>query len=109
MTTIDLTVLVLPEGITRTESPGLTEPLAICPAKPRKSRLGRLTHCTGMRNGLACATACSISTVSRWSIRLGPPYHGVLADGAAVMLSPLKPEIGIAVNSAMPIEVANSR
>ena len=49
----DDSVLVLPEGSTRTISPGFTDPLAICPAKPRKSRLGRFTHCTGRRNGLA--------------------------------------------------------
>ena len=32
--------------------------------KPRKSRFGRLTHCTGMRNGLAARSSLT-STVSR--------------------------------------------
>ena len=38
--TIEAMVLVLPEGSTRTRSPGCTEPAAIRPAKPRKSRNG---------------------------------------------------------------------
>ena len=37
---------------------------ATVPAKPRKSRLGRFTHCTGKRNGLA-RSALATSTVSR--------------------------------------------
>jgi hypothetical protein len=32
-------------------SPGCTVPPTIAPEKPRKSRSGRFTHCTGMRNG----------------------------------------------------------
>ncbi len=107
--TIDLIVLVLPEGTTRTVSPGFTVPLAIRPEKPRKSRLGRLTHCTGIRKLRACAAVPATSTVSRCSTRLGPSYHGVLGEGAEVMLSPLKPEIGIAVNSSMPISSAKAR
>ena len=47
-----LTVEVIPEGSTRTASPILTVPAQIKPDKPRKSRFGRLTHCTGIRNGL---------------------------------------------------------
>jgi len=35
------------------------------PAKPRKSRSGRLTHCTGSRNGFVCIRVWSTSTVSR--------------------------------------------
>src|SRR5690606_29255405 len=97
MVTIDLTLLVLPEGTTRTVSPGAISPLVIKPEKPRKSRLGRFTHCTGIRKLRACAAMPSISTVSRCWIRLGPSYQGVLAEGAAVMLSPLKPEIGMGV------------
>ena len=40
-----------PEGMIFTASPGRTVPRAMRPAKPRKSRFGRFTHCTGMRNG----------------------------------------------------------
>ena len=46
------------------------------PAKPRKSRLGRLTYCTGKRNGRSCRP-CSISTVSRCSSSVGPAYQGM--------------------------------
>ena len=42
-------------------------------------------------------------------MRLGPSYQGVSALGAVVMLSPLNPEIGIAVNVSMPMLAANAR
>ena len=45
------------------------------PAKPRKSECGRLTHCTGSRNGFA-ARSSSTSTVSRYSSRCGPRIPG---------------------------------
>ena len=35
----------------RPRRPDWIAPLTIVPAKPRKSRFGRFTHCTGMRNG----------------------------------------------------------
>ena len=35
-------------------SPGRTAPPTTRPEKPRKSRSGRLTHCTGIRNGPSC-------------------------------------------------------
>jgi hypothetical protein len=41
-----------PDGSTTISSPGVAPPLKILPLKSRKSELGRLTHCTGMRNGL---------------------------------------------------------
>ncbi len=41
-------------------SPALIVPLAIVPEKPRKSRCGRLTHCTGMRKGSAGALILDI-------------------------------------------------
>ena len=44
--------VVFPDGSTRMAAPAATEPLAIEPEKPRKSRFGRFTHCTGNRNGL---------------------------------------------------------
>ena len=35
-----------------TSSPGRTTPEAIVPAKPRKSRSGRITYCTGKRKSI---------------------------------------------------------
>src|SRR3546814_14796493 len=67
-----LTVLVLPDGRTRIGSPTRTVPVAIWPEKPRKSRLGRLTHCTAMRKGFSRSETWSTSTVSRCSISAGP-------------------------------------
>ena len=43
----------------------VTVPEAMVPAKPRKSRFGRFTHCTGRRKGARCMRASSTSTVSR--------------------------------------------
>ena len=57
-------VLSRPEAATTISSPGATAPLAIVPAKPRKSRCGRLTHCTGMRKG-ALRRSSSTSIASR--------------------------------------------
>ena len=51
VTTISGTLLTTPDGVMRTVSPGLTDPLAMRPENPRKSRLGRFTHCTGMVKG----------------------------------------------------------
>ena len=39
------------DAATSTSSPTLTTPDATVPEKPRKSRLARFTHCTGIRNG----------------------------------------------------------
>jgi hypothetical protein len=61
-----------------------------------------LTHCTGMRNGLAWSVSMPTSTVSRCSISVGPLYQGIILDCDA-MLSPLKPEIGMGVKAVMPI------
>ena len=46
------TCVIRDDGMTLTESPGRTVPLVINPENPRKSRFGRLTHCTGIRNAL---------------------------------------------------------
>ena len=107
MVTIDLTVLVLPEGSERSSSPGLTVPVAIWPEKPRKSRLGRLTHCTGMRKGLAWLAVLLTSMVSRWSISTGPSYQLVLSE-RVVMLSPARPDIGMAVKVSIPMLLAKA-
>ena len=97
-----------PEGWARIASPGLTMPLEIVPEKPRKSRSGRLTHCTGMRNTSFCCRVSSSSTDSRKAISVGPWYQGVLSLGTS-MLSPRSAESGIAVMSSRPTSFANSR
>ena len=60
--TMRATLLARPEGRATTASPGLIEPLAIEPENPRKSRFGRLTHCTGKRNGASLSSAPPAST-----------------------------------------------
>ena len=106
MVTTDFTVLVLPEGRERNSSPGFTVPLAISPEKPRKSRLGRFTHWTGMRKGFFWLAVLLICIVSRRSMRTGPPYQSVLSD-REVILSPARPDIGTALKLSMPILSAN--
>ena len=63
--------------------------------KPRKSRLGRLTHCTGMRNGLAWSALIveldGLEVLDQRRARV----PGRVVARASVMLSPSKPEIGI--------------
>ena len=65
--TIRSTVDSVPLGRTLILSPGETVPLPINPAKPRKSRLGRFTHCTGILKGRDCEVA-ETSTLSKYSI-----------------------------------------
>src|SRR3546814_8541313 len=91
--TMDLIVLVLPDGRTRMASPGFTVPEPIKPDNPRKSRLGRFTHCTAMRNGRLVRRFVSNSTVARWSSNTGPLYQGVVLL-VSVILSPFSPETG---------------
>ena len=88
-----VTALVRPDEATTIGSPRLIRPPAIVPAKPRKSRCGRLTHCTGRRNG-ALRRSSSTSMRSRWSSRYGPSCQGVRGLSAE-MLSPTRAEIGI--------------
>src|SRR5690606_27450379 len=66
---------------------------AIVPQKPRKSRFGRLTYCTGKRKS-AFAEVRLISTDSSVPINVSPVYHGVLAD-LFPTLSPFNAEIGV--------------
>src|SRR3546814_2493228 len=101
------TLEVLPDGSTRTTSPGRTVPLFTNPEKPRKSRLGRLTHCTAIRNGAAASRSLSSGTVSRCSLSAGTVYLGVFGERLA-MLSPLKPDIGIAPKLSTPLLFANA-
>ena len=74
--TMDFTRLVRPEGSTVTASPRRTTPEASVPAKPRKSRLGRMTYCTGKRRSVRLMSR-AMGTVSRCSSSAGPSYHGV--------------------------------
>ena len=87
MVTSRATVLSWPEGSTRTRSPGRTVPPTTRPEKPRKSWSGRFTHCTGIRKGPSLG-ACSISTVSRCSISVGPRYQGVCSLGVGDVVPP---------------------
>ena len=65
------------------------------PQKPRKSRFGRLTHCTGMRNGRSCVGGDVDLDGFQCSISGGPVYQGIFVERVA-MLSPARPEIGMA-------------
>ncbi len=68
------------------------------PAKPRKSWLGRLTHCTGRRKPIA-PPCCSTSTLSRYSSTLWPRYQGVCGERSS-RLSPCSADSGMAVTWA---------
>ena len=93
-----LTRELRPDVATHNGVAGIDPARATVPAKPRKSRLGRLTHCTGKRNGLPRARV-STSTVSRCASSVGPRYQGVFGDGS-MTLSPNRAEIGIATMAA---------
>ena len=99
--TIRSTVDVVPDGATRTRSPTAHRAADDPPAKPRKSRSGRLTHCTGIRNEPPPATSAT-STDSRCCSSVGPSYHGVRSLGT-LTLSPCSAEIGMHVTSCRPI------
>ena len=64
MVTMRAILAGLREAATRTSSPARTMPDATVPEKPRKSRSGRFTHCTGKRIGLAVRSELT-SMVSR--------------------------------------------
>ena len=86
---------VSPEGRMRTFWPIFIWPASIVPAKPLKSKLGRLTHCTGIRKGSSVRRR-RVSTVSRNSIRVRPLYHSVCL-ACWIILQPFKADIGIGV------------
>ncbi len=96
-----------PDGCTRMRSPGDNVPLVNMPQKPRKSRLGRLTHCTGSRAGCDWAWSAT-SIVSSRLINVGPWYHGVFGLGD-VMLSPCSADSGTDVIDSMPNGAAKAR
>ena len=103
--TIRATDDVVPAGRTRTGSPGRIVPLTMRPEKPRKSRLGRLTHCTGRRKGRV-AVSSSTWTVSRKPSSVGPWYQCMCELGATT-LSPLSADTGMNVTSVRPMLSAN--
>ena len=86
-----------PEPATVTASPGRTVPLATVPAKPLKSRFGRLTHCTGRRKGAPSAGG-STSAVSRIESRVPPRYQSIRPDRSDT-LSPNRADTGTAVTA----------
>jgi hypothetical protein len=77
--TIAVTVRGLARGQHADRIAGLDLPVAIRPEKPRKSRLGRLTHCTGRRNGLPDRRVVDLDRFQMLDQRLGPVYQGVFA------------------------------
>ncbi len=104
--TMDFTRLVRPEGSTVTGSPRRTTPEASVPAKARKSRLGRMTYCTGNRRSVRLMSR-AMGTVSRCSSSAGPSYHGVrrlrlttLSPSSALMgMYVMSPASGISVGN----------
>ena len=103
-----VTRLCRPDGNARTASPRRTVPLAIVPAKPRKSWFGRFTHCTGSRNGLCLQVVLDLDRLEVAPSASGPSYHGVRALRSS-MLSPRSADSGTATMSVSPICCANSR
>jgi hypothetical protein len=96
-----------PDAATTILSPALIEPDATVPEKPRKSRFGRFTHCTGKRNDF-CASAWSTSTPSRYSSSVGPSYQRMRSE-RDVTLSPKRAESGIGVIEANPSDCAKPK
>ena len=94
---MSLTLERLPDGMAIISSPLEIVPDAIVPEKPRKSRFGRFTHCTGKRNGVS-KLARSTSTSSKNSSKAGPLYQGATLD-FVVTLSPSKALTGIVIMS----------
>ncbi len=59
---------------------------------------GRITYCTGNRNGASCGSG-STGTFSRCSSKVGPEYHGVFADFSTT-LSPASADTGISTTAS---------
>ena len=89
-----------PEGMIRTRSPAFTVPEAIVPANPRKSSDGRITYCTGMRNG-ATGEACSTRTFSSNS-KIGAPLYQAAFAPRVTTFSPVSALTGTAIGPAIP-------
>ena len=80
--------------------PGAIRPAAMVPEKPRKSKSGRLTYCTAIRNAASVAAMRGAAS-SKAASRLPPVYHGIRSVGAST-LSPATAQTGIAVTSSPP-------
>ena len=104
--TIDFTRLRLLDGSTMISSPWRITPEATVPQKPRKSRFGRLTYCTGKRRSIRLRSE-AMCTVSRRCISVAPWYQGMFGL-ASTMLSPFSAEIGMKCRSAISSRVAKS-
>src|SRR6187402_2455886 len=104
---MDFTVLVLPEGKDLMVSPTLTIPEATLPQKPRKSKFGRLTYCTGKRKSVKFLSAAT-GTDSKISIKVWPLYQGARSERLTT-LSPSNAEIGTKKIFSVPNFSANCR
>jgi hypothetical protein len=90
-----------PKGSATTSSPGRTAPAAMVPQKPRKSRWGRLTYCTGKTEIAQVAVGSRFSTFpagAAGSARV-PGHH---LGRIATMLSPRSADTGTQRTSRTP-------
>ena len=81
-------------------------PEATVPQKPRKSRFGRLTYCTGKRRSIRLRSE-AMCTVSSWCSSVSPWYHGMCVLGSTT-LSPFSADSGMKRRSPMSSRVAKS-
>src|SRR5690554_273947 len=93
-------LLTVPPGNTFTASPTLITPEATVPQKPRKSKLGRLTYCTGKRKSEKFLLAVS-GADSNISINVGPLYQAARSEGLTT-LSPSSADIGTNCTPVIP-------
>jgi len=91
--TMLFTRLFFRDGRLITSSPCRMMPEAIVPEKPRKSRFGRSTSCTGKRKSSRLRSE-PMYTVSSSGSSGEPVYQGMFGLGATT-LSPLRAEIGM--------------
>ncbi len=104
---IECTLTICFDGSTITASPVFTSPRATMPAQDLKSLPCRSTVCTGNRNGPSAASLRS-GTVSRYSSRFAPVYHGVFALRSTT-LSPASAHTGMKSTWHSPSRSTNSR
>ena len=102
-----VTALWRPDEATTIGSPRLIRPPAIVPAKPRKSRCGRLTHCTGRRNGAFRRSSSTSIAFEMVDADTAPRCQGVCGLDEE-MLSPTRAEIGIATSERKSSGAANA-
>ena len=95
-----------PEGSTAIASPGRSTPEASVAQKPRKSRFGRSTSCTGRRRSTRLRSLATC-TFSRCSSSVWPWYHGMLSPRCTTF-SPSSADRGRKWMSRTCSRVANS-